>query len=79
MIFKGPSSDVVFGLSLLVFIEGIQKFRPILRVLQYPRCFNKVMQRGDVHLPQTIFLFARLRWQTSIMQQSLWATAECEA
>ena len=33
MIFKGPSSAVVFGLSLLVFIEGIQKFRPILRVL----------------------------------------------
>jgi len=72
MIFKGLSSAVVFGLSLLVFIEGIQKFRPILRLLQCPRCFNKLMQRGDVYLPQPILLFAQSRrWHSSIMQQPL--------
>jgi len=61
MIFKGLSSAVVFSLSLLVFIQGIQKFRPILRLLQYPRCFNKLMQRGNVHFPQAILLFTRLK------------------
>jgi hypothetical protein len=80
MIFKGLSSAVVFGLSVLVLIEGIQKFRPILRLLQYPRCFNKLMQRGDVYLPQLILLFARSRrWHSSIMQQPLSAMREFEA
>ena len=77
MIFKGLSSAVVFGLSFLIFIEGIQKFWPILRLLQYPRCFNKLMQRGDVYLPQPILLFARSRrWHSPIMQQPLSAMRE---
>lgn len=38
VIFQGTSRVVMFGSSLLVFFERLQKFRPILRPLQHYRC-----------------------------------------
>lgn len=72
MVFISASSIVVFSPSLLGFFEGIHKFRPILRPMEHHRCFYKLMQRGDVQLPQPILLFAQSWrwWHTSIMQHA---------
>jgi hypothetical protein len=72
MVFISASSIVVLSPSLLVSFQGIHEFRPKVRLLEHPRCFDKLVQRGDVQLPQPILLFARSWrwWHTSIMQQA---------
>ena len=51
MIFQGAPDIFVGGANLLGFVQGIQKFRPILRPAQGRRCFDKFIQCRVVQLP----------------------------
>jgi hypothetical protein len=63
MVFERPPSSVMLGASLLGFLQGVQKLRPILRPLEHRRCLPQLVECLSVCCPQSLFLLAGL-WRS---------------